>query len=71
MKGTTREEMVALVKAAGREVEQRAEDLVGNADGMTDLDIWLRFPLRESPQITVTRDYKSKECFDVLLDRRA
>lgn len=61
--------MVELVKAAGREVEQRAEDLVGNAEGLTELDIWLRFPLNELPTISVTRDHKSKECFDVLFHR--
>lgn len=61
--------MVEFVKAAGREVEWRAEDLVGSAEGMTELDIWLRFPLNELPTISVTRDHQSKECFNVLLHR--
>lgn len=69
MQGITRELMVELVKAAAREVESRAEDLVGNGEGMSDLDIWLTFPLDGLPSIRVTREHKSKECFSVLLHR--
>jgi hypothetical protein len=59
--------MIELVKAAGREVEQRAEDLVGDIDGMWDMDIWLRFPEDGLPRIDVNRSLASKECFDVLI----
>ena len=57
-----------LVKAMGREVERRAEDLVGDTEGMYDMDIWLRFPEGELPRIEVSRSIASKECFDVLLE---
>ena len=62
--------MVELVKATGREVERRAEDLVGDTEGMYDMDIWLRFPEDELPRIDVTRSIASKECFDVILDMK-
>lgn len=57
-----------LVKAAGRELINRAEDLVGDTEGMTDFDIWLRFPEDELPRIDVSRSIASKECFYVMLD---
>ena len=59
--------MIELVKAAGREVVLRAEDLVGDTDGMWDMDIWLRFPEDGLPRIDVSRSLASKECFDVIL----
>ena len=70
MRGITREQMVEIVKAAGREVERRAEDLVGDTEGMWDMDIWLRFPEDGLPRIDVSRSLASKECFDVLLDMK-
>ena len=60
--------MVELVKAAGREVILRAEDLVGDTDGMWDMDIWLQFPEDDLPRIDVSRSLASKECFDVMLE---
>lgn len=62
--------MVELVKAMGREVERRAEDLVGDTDGMWDMDIWLRFPEDGLPRIDVSRSIASKECFDAILDMK-
>ena len=59
-----------LVKAMGREVERRAEDLVGDAEGLWDIDIWLRFPEGELPRIDVSRSIASKECFDAILDMK-
>ncbi len=58
--------MVKLVKAIGWEVTERAEDLVGDTEGMWDMDIWLRFPDDGLPRIEVSRSIASKECFDVL-----
>lgn len=62
--------MVELVKAAGREVVLRAEDLVGDTDGMWNMDIWLRFPEDGLPRIDVSRSLASKECFDAILDMK-
>ena len=67
MRGITREQLVELVKAMGREVERRAEDLVGDTEDMYDMDIWLRFSEDGLPRIDVLRSIASKECFDVLL----
>lgn len=69
MRGITRERLVELVKAMGRELERRAEDLVGDTEEMTDFDIWLRFPPDSLPTIEVQRSLASKECFDVLLEQ--
>lgn len=65
----TRERLIELVKAMGRELEHRAENLVGDTDGMTDFDIWLRFPMDSLPTIEVQRSIASKECFGVLLEQ--
>lgn len=66
-----RDNLVDMVKAAGQEVIDRAEDLVGNGELMTDFDIWLRFPLdgrmmTGCPTIEVTRSHVSKKSLDVL-----
>lgn len=65
-----REQLVDIVKAAGQEVIDRAEELVGQGDLMTDFDIWLRFPLdgltfTGCPTIEVTKSYINKKAFDV------
>lgn len=72
MKGEDfRKKLVALVKASGQEVIDRAEDLVGNGDLMSDFDIYLRFPVGEQymdscPTIEVVKSYCSREAFRVL-----
>lgn len=52
--------LVEMVKAAGQEIIDRAEDLVGNGEMMTSFDIWLRFPQNEVPTIEVSREYFNK-----------
>lgn len=59
-----------LVKAMGREVERRAEDLIGDAEGLWDMDICLRFPEDGLPRIDVSRSIASKECFDTILEMK-
>lgn len=66
-----RQLLVAMVKASGQEVIDRAEDLVGNGDLISDFDIWLRFPtdgrmLIACPTIEVTRGHCSKNSYEVL-----
>ena len=66
-----REQLVDIVKAAGQEVIDRAEELVGQGDLMTDFDIWLRFPLdgptfTACPTIEVTKAYVNKKSCDVM-----
>lgn len=64
-----REELIELVKASGQEVIDRADDLVGDGDMITDFDIWLRFPSDSCPTVEVTRSHASKRAYDVLLER--
>lgn len=64
--------LVKMVKAAGQEMIDRAEDLVGNGDLISDFDIWVRFPtdgrtIDGCPTIEVTRSHCSKKCMDVLI----
>ena len=66
--------LVEMVKAAGQDVIDRAEDLVGNGDLISDFDILLRFPtdgrmLSGCPTIEVTRSHCSKKCVDVLVKK--
>ena len=64
----TREKLLNLVKAAGQEVIDRAEDLVGeDINFLTDLDIWLRFPEKSIPEIEVTRSHSVRRAYDVLI----
>ena len=67
-----RNKLVELVKASGQEVIERAEELVGDGDLITDFDIWLRFPIGETsivtaiPTIEVSKSYASRNSFNVL-----
>ena len=68
-----RNQLVKMIKALGQEVIDRAEDLVGNGDLMSDFDIWLRFPIDGRmftgvPTIEVTKSYCSKRSIDVLMN---
>ncbi len=61
------ERLVEQVKALGQDVIDRAEDLVGSGDLITDFDIWLRFPQDGGfPTIEVTRSHASCRYLDVL-----
>ena len=63
--------LVEMVKASGQEVIDRAEELVGGGDLLTDFDIWLRFPLDNDrvsgvPTIKLTKSYLNKEGIDTI-----
>lgn len=64
-----RAKLVEMVKAAGQEVIDRASDLVGEGDLITDFDIWLRFPQDGVPTVEVTRSHISKRAHNVLMCR--
>lgn len=51
--------LVGLVKAMGQEVIDRAEDLVGNGNLISDFNIWLRFPQDNFPSLEVSRTHLS------------
>jgi len=62
-----REHLIDLIKATGQEVIDRAEDLVGSGDMLTDIDIWLRFPQDGGcPTIEVTREHISRNSLSVM-----
>ena len=61
-----RQKLIDMVKAAGQDVIDRAEDLVGNGDLICDFDIWLRFPQDGVPTIGLTRSYLSKNYINII-----
>ena len=61
-----RQKLIEMVKAAGQDVINRAEDLVGNGDLICDFDIWLRFPQNGLPTIELTRTYFSKDSINII-----
>lgn len=65
-----REQLIRLVKAAGQEVIDRAEDLVGGDENfLTDFDIWLRFPLdNQMPEIEVTRSHSVRNAITMMME---
>ena len=68
-----RELLRKMVKAAGQEIIDRADDLVGDGDLMNDFDIRINFSIDGRmvdmvPEIEVCRSYASKNCVDVLSD---
>lgn len=66
-----REELTSLVKASGQEVIDRAEDLVGNGDLISDFEIRLVFPIDEFPTIKVVRQHLIKNVKDVFCKERS
>ena len=64
-----REELVASVKALGKTVVENAEDFVGNGEFITDFNILLKFPIREIPEITITRSHGSKEYIKMINEK--
>ena len=47
----------------------RAEDLVGDGELMTEFTIQLLFPQDEVPTISTTREYVSKKAMEVLIEK--
>lgn len=65
--------LVEMVKASGQEVIDRAEELVGSGDLLTDFDIWLRFPIDNGrvsgvPTIELTKSYMVKGAIDTITE---
>ena len=65
-----KERLVAMVKASAQELIDRAEDLVGEADLLSRLDITIRCPVDgEIPAIEVTKEYISRRCLSLLVQK--
>lgn len=58
--------LIQLVKSAGQEVINRAEDIVGEQMGICDLSICLRFSQDGIPTLEVTREHVCKESIKVM-----
>ena len=65
-----KEKLIQLVKAGGCEIINRAEDIVGDVESLTDLDIWLRFDVESIPVIEVTKRHQSREMMRALLEEK-
>ena len=64
-----RQKLVKLVKVAGQEVIDRAEDLVGeDINFLTDFDIWLRFLDDGFPTVEVTRSHLVRNAYSVMME---
>ena len=57
-----------LVKAAGREIINRADDIVGNGDMISDLSLWVRFDQGEVPRIEISREHIIKESLNIIVE---
>lgn len=70
-----REMLTEMVKASGKEIIDRAEELVGDGDLLTDFYITINFPIRgynvdAIPTLTVQKEHVSKECIKVLTNTK-
>ena len=63
-----RKHLSDLVNATGQEIIDRAEELVGNGDMISDFCIWARFPQDSLPTIEVQREHIVKNAYPVLTD---
>lgn len=58
--------LIQMVKSAGQEVINRAEDIVGEQMGICDLRICLIFAQDGIPTLEVTREHICKESIKVI-----
>lgn len=61
--------LIELVKAMGQEVINRAEQIVGDGDLITDLSLWLRFPQDGYPTMEINREHASHEVIKTMTGR--
>lgn len=64
--------MIDMVKAAGQDLINRAEELVGDGENLDNFDIRIDFgisggQMTSCPRIEVYKSYQSKECFNSLI----
>ena len=55
-----------MVKSAGQEIINRADDIVGEQMGICDLSIWIRFSQDSIPTLEITREHVCEESIKVL-----
>ena len=66
-----KEILVNMVKGAGQELIDRAEDFVGDTLWMTDMDIFISIPvdLDGVPSISVDKKYTPKSMIEALTEK--
>lgn len=66
-----REILINMVKSAGKEMIDRAEDFVGDTLWMTDFDIYISIPvaLDDLPSISVDKKYTPKSMIEALTEK--
>lgn len=66
-----KEILINMVKGAGHELIDRAEDFVGDTLWMTDMDIFINIPvnLDEVPSISVDKKYTPKLMIEALIKK--
>lgn len=66
-----KEILINMVKGAGQELIDRAEDFVGDTLWMTDMDIFINIPvnLDEVPSISVDKKYTPKLMIEALTEK--
>lgn len=66
-----KEILINMVKGAGQELIDRAEDFVGDTLWMTDMDIFINIPvnLDEVPSISVDKKYTPKSMIEALTEK--
>ncbi len=58
--------LIEMVKAAGLELNERAEELVGESELITDFNIWIRFNQESGiPTIEVDKEVIARKCIEV------
>ena len=61
-----REQLIRMVKAAAQEMMERAEDLVGDGDLISNFSIWFSFPQGGlPPTIEVHREHKARKAWEI------
>ncbi len=68
----TKQQMIELIKCCGQSLIDRAEDIVGGFDGVSeiDIDISLESNMDEAPSICVRREYFPAEVFNYVSSER-
>lgn len=73
---TYREKAIEVVKIAGQEIIDRAEELIVNTDGIKSIDIWIKIPSETDdpyivPEIQVdTEVYPKREMLNKICEMR-
>ena len=66
MKTKYTEKLVCLVKATGQDIIDRAEDIVGDGELISDFTIRIRFPQNTGiPEIEVNKTFLSRETLNL------